>query len=297
MKKILFLIFIFACFSCYFLFIHFNGYYFEIPIEYGSAHTPCINVEIDSKKYLLEVDLGAKGYLTVKKSILENLNVKKLETSDVWYDLKGKKYQTPNYLLSEIKVGPFLQKDVIINEETDEFIDNVTLWNEETDDEYFDQGSIQRDLLKKFNFLIDCNRGIFIFSNNKNKLRNAGYNLKSYIKVPFSINNYGMMIVIDTVFGIQNFSFDTGASVSCIKSNFVNSENCKIDSNNAKYFLSGIFKIENENYGNQDLYLFDISNEFIGFDGVLGMDFIKKHVCYIDFEKGYLYIQKPVLKD
>jgi hypothetical protein len=39
------------------------------------------------------------------------------------------------------------------------------------------------------------------------------------------------------------------------------------------------------NFGEIDLYAYDFSDKFAEFDGVLGMDFCRKHVIYLDFNE------------
>jgi hypothetical protein len=40
-----------------------------------------------------------------------------------------------------------------------------------------------------------------------------------------------------------------------------------------------------------------MTEELNDIDGFLGMDFISEHIMYIDFEKRYIYIEQPSLKE
>jgi hypothetical protein len=48
----------------------------------------------------------------------------------------------------------------------------------------------------------------------------------------------------------------------------------------------------NTNFGPMDLYSFDICEEMTDGEGLLGMDFLKKHRIYLDFDKKLAYIEK-----
>lgn len=55
---------------------------------------------------------------------------------------------------------------------------------------------------------------------------------------------------------------------------------------------SDTFSIGGTNFGSKPLYFIDITEELDEIDGFLGMDFIKDHVIYIDFDHHILYIKQ-----
>ena len=56
-------------------------------------------------------------------------------------------------------------------------------------------------------------------------------------------------------------------------------------------FTTSQFTINGTDFGSKDLYFINMTNELHDIDGVIGMDFIKKQVMYIDFSKEIIYIQ------
>ena len=64
-------------------------------------------------------------------------------------------------------------------------------------------------------------------------------------------------------------------------------------------YTTSMFEIGSKNFGSMNLYLFDITPELHEIDGVLGMDFVKNHVIYIDYKDKVLYIgnSKPRIQD
>jgi hypothetical protein len=57
------------------------------------------------------------------------------------------------------------------------------------------------------------------------------------------------------------------------------------------WLTSTHFTMNGTNFGSQDLYFLSMTRELNDLDGILGMDFIEKHVIYIDFSKKLLYIR------
>lgn len=55
--------------------------------------------------------------------------------------------------------------------------------------------------------------------------------------------------------------------------------------------ISSTFDMSLAHFGEQTFYFMPMGEELKDIDGFLGMDFIKKHVMYIDFDRKVLYIQ------
>jgi hypothetical protein len=52
------------------------------------------------------------------------------------------------------------------------------------------------------------------------------------------------------------------------------------------------FSMNSIDFGPQKLMLLDISEQFDEINGFLGMDFLNKHIVYLDFAKNIAYIEK-----
>src|SRR5271170_1491664 len=99
-------------------------YHTPIQIKLSRASIPLIEVDIQNKKHLLEMDLGSKSQLTLNKKIISNL-IKKDSGTLISRDMLGNKYETPAYLIPLVKVGDFSFGDVIVNEESEDFVLNT----------------------------------------------------------------------------------------------------------------------------------------------------------------------------
>lgn len=295
MKKIVLLNFvsIIVVFNIYFIFFHKHKYHCIVPIEIDYAYCPVMNIEIENKHYPILIDLGMVGTFTLNKNIINELKRKKNVGNFEWMDLKGNKYIAPLYLIPKIDFGIELKK-IEVEEESDGYKVNTTLLNEEGDDEKLHEvGSVGRSLLQKFNLLMDISKSRFIFSNNYYKLKKEGYDIDKYLKIPILKDLEGIIFTINTDLGKKKFFLDTGTSITLIRSSYIDDNLKHVEEHGMEVFSTNTFEIEGIDFGKQNLFLLDISSELNYFDGVLGMDFLKKHVCYIDFENGYLYIKKP----
>jgi hypothetical protein len=78
-------------------------------------------------------------------------------------------------------------------------------------------------------------------------------------------------------------------------------QECATDERGFSFFNTRKFSIGNNDFGSKNLFLYDIVPELQEIDGLLGMDFLKNHVVYIDYKSRTVYIQdnkvsaKPVL--
>ncbi len=293
-KKALFSIIFLFIICVFFYYTGKNKYHQKMNVSYGVSHTPLIHVKIDNTYYPLELDLaGSSSELTLSKEILNNIVKKLLNAKTQWRDLLGNQYKSSEYLISAIYFKDLKLKNIYAKEENQEYLDNITLWEEEGDDLFEEYGTIGLKLAEKHNILLDFPRDRLFFSNNLGRLKKEGFDIDSYLPVPFMRLKEGIVFAIDTDVGKNNFLLDTGATISIFRETFFENEEKLNEIHGKKVFFSSKFKIADCDFGKQDLILLNISSEFESFDGILGMDFIKKYVIYLDFDKKIMYLQKP----
>lgn len=267
-------------------------YHVPIPTRLSVGNIPLLEVDIQNAKYSLKMDLGSKFQLTLSKRVLNQLNKKNAGTL-LSRDMHGNSYETPAYLISQIKVGDFCRRDVLVNEESDDFVLNTTFWMDtnKSKDPFEDQiGTIGRGLLEKRNLLLDFYNSIVFISNDINRFNESGYHLKDLTKCSFEIGRTGIILTIITDIGATRFSLDTGSTISFIRSSFVKNSSGENNKYGIPFITSSIFEIAGKDFGNMNLYLQNITPELSEIDGILGMDFLKNHVVYIDYKDKVLYI-------
>ena len=267
-------------------------YHSCISITFNQSNIPLALVDIQGEKYALAIDLGDKFSLSLNRHALKNLGKmphSPLHNRDAW----GKSYETQAYILSKIKIGDLSFNDVIVAEVNEAFVKNTTLWAETDNLEELLKdrfGTIGRGLLGELNLLLDVKNSLIFVSNNIKKLKKDGYNLEQLIKVPFETGRTGVVLSINTDIGTIKLSIDTGSTVSLLRSSLFQDEKLNAQKHGLPVYATSKFQIGNKDFGNTNLYLFDMTPELNEIDGVLGMDFLKNHVVYIDYKNKVVYI-------
>ncbi|HUD01820.1 MAG TPA: hypothetical protein VMR37_05800 [Rhabdochlamydiaceae bacterium] len=151
-------------------------------------------------------------------------------------------------------------------------------------------GTIGRSLLGISRLLLlDLNNSaFFIFRKREDlkHLRKEGYLLENLVELPFDGAKNRVVFLVDTDVGQERFLLDTGASYSVIRPTFISEEEREAMRENKLTISLPKFVIAGHDFGEMDFYAYEFSEKFEGVDGVLGMDFCKKHVIYLDFKEN-----------
>ena len=264
--------------------------YSRITITIGSADTPLTKVEIQGREFLLEVDSGSKFQLTLNKDILNNLEKNPCGTLQ-GRDAKGNSYDSPAYLVKKIKIGNHVFNDVVVKEVNDDYVSNTTLFINKTKNISSGRfGTVGRALLEKMNLFFDFQNFVILESNDIMNLKEAGYQLENLVAVPFEMGRTGAILTVDTDLGKTRLSLDTGSTVSLIRSSLLQNNEPEKREYGLPCYNTSKFMIGNKDFGNMDLYLFDITSELHEIDGILGMDFLRNHIFYINYQDKVIYI-------
>lgn len=291
MKPIIYaVVFILAMFITFWLTFGRNTYFTKIDTQFSEAGIPLVKASIQNKIFYLKFDLGSKFQITLPKDILTNLKKKKAGLLPC-RDMHGNSYKTPAYLLSKISLGNFSFDNIITSEESDLFLSNATFWVDENLKTHVEPlGSIGRTLLDKKNLLLDFARYALYITNDIKKLNTIGYNVSSWQQRSFTMGRAGIVVSIRTDMGDTRFAIDTGSTVSFIRSRFIKNEKNLGNRYGMTFSTTSQFVINNKDFGPMHLYHRDITPELSEIDGILGMDFLKNHKIYIDYQKLIIYI-------
>lgn len=265
--------------------------YSSIPVVFGPSDVPRTEVEIQGKKYPLEIDFGSKFQLVLNHDILNNLKKNQKGTLPS-RDARGNMYTSPAYQLQKIQVGTHVFKDVIVKERDEEQVLNSVIYTENGRDEILNQkvGLVGRALLEKMNLLLDFKNSVMFECNSIKDIEQIGYSVIKLTSSPFDVGRTGFILTINTDIGNVRLSLDTGSTVSMIRSSFVKEGLPKKQEFGLSCITTQLFEIGNRNFGGMNLYLYDITPELHEIDGLLGMDFLKNHVLFIDYKNKMIYV-------
>jgi hypothetical protein len=274
-------------------FIHYssNKSFISLPLSYSSKKTPLLQAKINNKDVLLGIDFGSKYHLFLNESFLARIEKKELG-KELTRDFKGNKYQTPFYRLSKLQLGPLSFHNVKAHEQSQEQNTNQTLWEAENpSNNDLIVGYIGRPAFETRNFLLDFPHRKFILCDDMPTVRKNGYDLDDFLKVPCIQTKFGIIMNFMTDFGEARLVLDTGTTITMLRSGFTKDAPTTLDSRNIPHVFSEKFMIGGFDFTNKNLFLFDISDELTLFDGILGMDFLEKHILYLDRKNSMIYIK------
>jgi hypothetical protein len=275
-------------------FVSFRGqpsYHFCLPVSVTDANLPLIEVQIGNIHPLLVLDLGDKLQLTLNKRLLQSAS-KRVQGKSLFRDALGNSYESRAFRLPLVQLGKLRLRDVTATEQKDDFVVNTTLYAEAGPDELCEgkSGSIGRALLGARNLLLDFGTGQLYVSNNRSKLKKAGYDLRQFVSLPFEMARTGVVVPVVTDVGSLRLSLDTGSTFTIAKpAQFADREVSATD-HGFSVVTTCQFSIGEKDFGSMDIHLFDITPELHEIDGVLGMDFLEQHILYIDYDHGLLWI-------
>jgi hypothetical protein len=267
-----------------------NTYYVQIPTRFSTQYLPLISVKIQNNDYLLEVDLGSKYQVTLNRHIINQLDKKNSGTL-ISRDAMGNSYERAAYLVPLVKIGDLSFSDVIVDEQSDDFIANTTFGASATKDDFENRlGYIGRALLAKRNLLLDFHNSRMFISNDIKRLKSAGYHLENFTQCAFEMGKAGIVLPMDTDMGKIRFCLDTGCTASFIRASFVSHQVPDGKKYGLPFIRTSKFEIGGRDFGAMNLHLLNMTPELSEFDALLGMDFLKNHVVYIDHRDQVVYI-------
>ena len=261
-----------------------------IPVSFFPFHRePLIQVEIEGKKYTLLIDTGSPHHLDLHKRVLEKLHHKEFIRVENYYDLKGNRYLINVFRAPPIKFCEHLEIDGLFAcEESIDFLTTgikiqkaTSLFGKfkEQFRLFWIDGRISCSSFKRAVPYFDFRHRCLYLAKDLNVLQEEGiFHPNDFIALPFTLCRSGPVISIETEFGEKRFLIDSGASHSVFME--------PTDS-------SLTLKIGGLNFGSWHFFSWPLSPDFkIEHDGILGVDFFKKHAICLNFQEGIVYIQK-----
>ncbi len=289
---------IFLSFACFFTWDHFSGetlYHEHFPIKFTSADLPCMEVTIENEGYPFVVDLGSKFHTELDKVTLDRLQ-KKPNGMASWVNIKSIKYTLPQFILPQISLKSIVIHDVKVVE-TSHIQDN-TLWSPPDNEKLMGRvepvGFLGKPLFEKLNLLLDLHHSIIVISNQKDQLEKEGYHIHSYIKVPIELTKKHVIVNAETELGPVRLVLDSGATWTIIKNSTLKEKSYSGTEHGLPIFISSFFKMGGCDFGKKKIHFYSFPKEAGSIDGVLGVDFLKEHIVYIDFKHKTAYISKDV---
>lgn len=256
-----------------------------LPVRYSSSKLPVIETVIGEKKRYLKLDTGANSQLNLNTHFLKSVKAKKSRPS-TYTNIKNETFQTSSFLIPTFEFGELIFSPVEATEMKGEFSRSATLGKSHwTQDNYFG-----RFVLEKINLLLDFPHNKLWQIGSQEALERAGFDLNKMVKVPFELNEKGILIDVMTEMGKLRLSFDTGSTLTIVKPQSSEALFCKHENEHLPIYSCNKFQIGGHDFGQLNIYGWDVFPLEQNIDGVLGMNFIKDHIIYIDYPNKQLFI-------
>lgn len=257
----------------------------KIPIYFLKPDIPCINIEIEGRKFLCELDSCGDFYFSLKEELLNSIKNKKLNIGTLTtHDIKGNKYIRPMSSLNFVQIEKIWFKDVAVVEESMEFLAEGSILKPPI------CGLIKKSLTEiagrvgasffRANdyWLIDFPHASLYAIKDIDEFKKAeGSHFAGFVEVPLEWVDSFLVIPVMTDLGMKKLALDTGASHTVLRQS------------EQLVFNSREFTIGDHNFGEIQLHSFSIDS-FFEFDGFLGRDFLREHAVYLDLKRMKAFI-------
>jgi hypothetical protein len=298
-KRVLFislftLLFLAGGYWCY-TFFQRDLYEGRFPVTFNDAEVPQMEVKIEGKSYWLKIDLGAFYPVSLTRNILEQIQEKTYHDQIGIMDVRGNTYFTNSYIVPEIRVRNLRLWDCEVREESLEFLTQgaVIYSAEESTETVENIGTLGRPVFQDINLLLDFHHSMLFACRHLRDRKREGYRFDgcAFLLLEKDLKN-ALIVKMITDKGVLRMLVDTGCTKSLIKSSIVSGEVCQPWLGDLQTWHTSKCILGGREFDSMDFVVFPINEELGEFDGILGMDFIRKHVLYFDFKKKTALIGK-----
>lgn len=260
-------------------------------LSYNEIGIPIIDLKIENKKLSLMLDTGSSEGLHLEngniKKILNNGNLDiKNKTPYAYMDILGNKNNVTSWTIDKLSISNTIFNNVKIVE--------LQSWGLNIGGKTIETEVIGLGVFHGKKIVLDFKKNRLII------LKDIPEYVRSWSSYPIEQTKSGLKLTVYVHKKPLNFIIDTAASHSIVFSNNLTNKNsylgCNIISSEALSSDCNVQKISIKNIKGkiQNEYAIVIDSpqsKDIGFDGLLGMSFMKNKIIIIDLTTKVLYIK------
>ncbi|MBS0624996.1 MAG: hypothetical protein JSS32_02990 [Verrucomicrobia bacterium] len=262
----------------------------KLPLSFDpEKHCAALEVEIESKKYPLQIDTGEFADLVLLDYVLKDIKCKIEREPVASLDIKNNRYLSPSYEIPQAKILNIEFRDPIVVEESDEFLRN-SLFQEPVEQEanYKTSREVAGRIGRGF---FQHRKLLFVFPGFLFDVDNPSF-LNTFFEVPCEISDRGILLKMDTDLGSLTFLLDSGSTHSTLNADLIEMEGIPEIQPGVRKINSHRSIMGSRDFGTISFYVFNADLRFPHFDGILGIDFFLTHTIYIDFELEKIFLRK-----
>jgi hypothetical protein len=245
----------------------------------------------------VRLDLGFQGDFAFPCSILDTIQNKKYRRLKTVHGIRGIGYQNRVYETPEVRVNSIGFTHPELYELSAAFIeDSIILKKDNISYTARDLGLIGWNLFRTRNLFLDIDSSLIVFSDSLETIRQNGYVEMHFAKVPLILDNGCIEVQAQGPTGALRCLLDTGASMSVMHTESKKEqtlEQALQDPENISRDNS--LMIGETSFG--PIVFFHLPIHLPGkIEAILGMDFFREHMVFIDFSEKYVYIAQKASK-
>lgn len=269
-------------------------FFVSVPIvEFSSYNTPRVDVDIEGRRYLVKLDLGFRGHISVDSQLLNAINSKSFVGEKLMYGIRGQGYAKKMFRISKLKIGAMSFSPPIVQEENSEFLKETKFYKDKQQLPLKEEeGRLGWELFEKSNLLIDIQHSRIAFCDSLDTLKQEGFAVESFIRAPLLLERGLVEFIAETPAGPLLCMLDTGATWNVLHSELDNRKSIDVavwESDNVLEYPS--FKIEGVDFGPMSFHRMPIRIP-IQIEAILGMEFFQDNIVFLDFSEKSAYFLK-----
>lgn len=267
-----------------------DPYFIKIPItKWTENQIPCLSIEIGENLISSQLDLGYMGYFSISSELLEKLNDKIYLRSVKTCGILGKEYEEKIYEFPEIQIEQLSFQKYTVQEEPKEFHHHGSFVKNGGAPSPNEPGRIGWKIFQNTNLLLDLGNNLVAFCDSIDTLNNHQYEVKSFVQTPLLSNRGFVELEAKTPDGLLRCVLDTGCTWNVLNTEVQGGQNL----NELIWTPENHSKIPQFVIGDIDfgpIFFRHIPIKLpIHVEAILGIDFLKKNLVYLDFVHDLIY--------
>lgn len=261
--------------------------------KFSLAELPCINATIEENQFLLKLDLGFRGDLCIEKEKTASLSGKSFIGEKYMFGVRGNKYQHDVYQIPKLKIKNATFSPIRLIEEHSDFVKEVSFIRDKNEIiKREEDGKIGWELFCTCKLLLNFEKDQIAVCNSIDLLNENGYPIETYTKTPLLLERGLVEFETLTSNGPLRCVLDTGCTGNILHTDLDPDKSIDVaiwEEDNRLEHPS--FKIGEAEFGPVSFHRMPIKLP-IHVDAILGMEFLKNHVVFLDFEEKTVYFSK-----
>lgn len=250
------------------------------------ANLPQVTLNIRGEEVLLLLDTGTRNALHLPIEVIKTIPNKVEQANKIKFiDLSGNKNERRQFIVNNLELGSFIFKnvDVLEYKKWGLVISSDNKERQQVEESF---SVIGLDLFKDYLLTINFPERQLIISDEYNSYVMLD---NTWISLPFVIEQEGIVISVSDDIKTYKMVLDTGATLSIIKKSSLAQKTFQMNKDDGYQFID--LKVNNIDSNKIKAIILDSLPAEFQADGLLGGDFLNKHIVKIDFKNKKLWVK------